>query len=305
MDRLVSMAAFVKASDAGSFAAAASALGISPQMVAKHVISLENHLNARLLHRTTRRQSLTEIGRTYYERCKLILAEVEAADAMAHDARAVPRGRLRINAPVSFGTHSLIPMVTSYLRRHPAVEVDLVLSDRIVDLLEEGFEAVFRIGPLTDSSLMATALAPFRLVVCASPAYLREYGIPATLSDLQDHECLGRAHWSEPMTSTWRFAKVGRAYDVRVRNRLRVNDAKAMLSAALDGFGIVLIAEDLVRHALASGQLVRILPDFETPSRPMHLLFPPDRRQTPKLRSFIDAAVRAFGPRGGATIAAS
>ena len=298
MDRLASMAAFVKAAELGSFAGAADALGMSPQMVAKHVVFLETRLGARLLNRTTRRQSLTEIGRTYHERCKLVLAEAEAADSLSHEGRAAPHGLLRINAPMTFGAHSLVPMVTHYLRRHPAVEIDLVLSDRLADPVEEGFEAVFRIGPLSDSSLIARALSPFRLVACASPAYLRERGAAVTPADLKDHECMSR-----PAVSEWRFAKDGRAYNVRIRNRLRLNDGKALLCAALDGFGIALIAEDLAREALFSGQLVRILPDFEAPSRPMHLLFLADRRQTPKLRSFIDAAVQAFGPRSAAAAA--
>ena len=290
MDRLASMAAFVKASDVGSFAAAATALGMSPQMIAKHVTFLEDRLGTRLLNRTTRRQSLTEIGRTYYQRCKLVLAEAEAADSLAQEARAVPRGQLRINAPVTFGAQRLVPTVTRYLRRHPEVEIDLVLNDRITDLVEEGYEAAFRIGPLADSSLMSRALSPFRTVACASPAYLRERGAPAVPSDLIDHECLSRSAVSE-----WRFMKDGRPYDAPARNRLRLNDAKALLSAVRDGFGIVLIAEDLVREALSSGRLVRVLPDYETPSRPMHLVFLADRRQTPKLRSFIDFAVKAFG----------
>ena len=289
MDRLASMAAFVKASDVGSFAAAASALGMSPQMIAKHVTFLEDRLGTRLLNRTTRRQSLTEIGRTYYERCKLVLAEAEAAESLAHEARAVPRGQLRVNAPVTFGTHRLVPLITRYLRQHPEVEIDLVLNDRIVDLVEEGYEAAFRIGSLADSSLMSRALSPFRTIVCASPAYLRERGVPASPSDLIDHECIYRS-----AAGVWRFMKDGRAYDARIRNRLRLNDAKALLSAVLDGFGIVLIAEDLVREALSSGQLVKVLPDYGTPSRPMHLVFLADRRQTAKLRSFIDFAIKEF-----------
>ena len=290
MDRLASMAAFVKATDLGSFAAAAGALEMSPQMVAKHVTYLEDRLGTRLLNRTTRRQSLTEIGRTYYERCKLVLAEVDAADSLAHDARAAPRGLLRVSAPVTFGAQRLVPLVTRYLRRHPEVEMDLVLSDRTVDLVEDGYEAAFRIGPLADSGLIARPLAPFRTVACASPAYLRERGAPASPSDLVGHECLSR-----PGVAEWRFIKDGRTQETRIRSRLRLNDAKALFPAAIDGFGIVLVAEDLVRDALASGQLARVLPGYEAPSRPMHLVFLADRRQTPKLRSFIDAAVEEFG----------
>ena len=191
MDRLAAMAAFVKAADAGSFAAAAGPLGLSPQMVAKHVAFLEHRLGARLLNRTTRRQSLTEVGREYRERCRIVLAEATAADALAEEAMATPRGRLRISAPVTFGAHGLVPLVIRYLRDHPDVEVDLTLTDRFVDLVEEGYEAVFRIGPLADSSLMARALAPYRLIACASPAYLRARGTPLVPPDLVDHECLG------------------------------------------------------------------------------------------------------------------
>lgn len=295
MDRLASMTAFIKAVESGSFAAAASALRISPQMVAKHVTYLEARLGTRLLNRTTRRQSLTEIGRTYYDRCKLVLAEVDWADSLADEARGAPRGRLRINAPVTFGTHSLIPLVTRYLRQHPAVEIDLVLSDRFVDLIEEGFEAVFRIGQLSDTSLTACELAPFRLVACASSTYLRERGNPLVPSDLPAHECLGYANLSGPTVSDWRFVRDGVAHAVTVSTHLRVNNASALLQAALDGFGIAFVAEDLARAALLSGDLVRVLPDHQTPSRPMHLLFHPDRRQTPKLRSFIAEVVAQFG----------
>ncbi|MEA3264696.1 MAG: LysR substrate-binding domain-containing protein [Pseudomonadota bacterium] len=294
MDRLASMAAFTRAVEAGSFAAAASALGISPQMVAKHVTYLEARIGTRLLNRTTRRQSLTEIGKAYYERCKLVLAEVDWAESLADEAKGTPRGLLRINAPMTFGTHSLIPLVTRYMRRHPEVEVDLVLTDRFVDLIEEGFEAVFRTGPLAESNLKALELAPFRLVACASPAYLRERGIPSTPSDLADHECLGFSNWPGPMVSGWRFVRDERVYDVGVRGRLKVNNAAALLQAALDDFGVVFVAEDLARASLASGQLVRVMPNYETPSKPMHLLFHPDRRQTPKLRSFIDDVVVQF-----------
>src|SRR6266849_3559362 len=139
MDRLASMEVFVKAADSGSFAAAAATLGLSSQMVGKHVRALEERLGARLLNRTTRRQSLTEVGRAFYERCKLVLAEVEAAEALAQDQHDTPRGRLRINAPVTFGSYSLVPMLTRYMRQYPEVTVDLTLSDRIVDLVEEGY----------------------------------------------------------------------------------------------------------------------------------------------------------------------
>lgn len=295
MDRLASMAAFVKTVEIGSFAAAANALSMSPQMIAKHVSWLESRLGARLLNRTTRRQSLTDIGKAYYDRCKLVLADADWADSLADEARGAPRGRLRVNAPVSFGTHSLTPVITRYLRQYPEVEVDLVLNDRFVDLVEEEFEAVFRIGPLADSSFTARELAPFRLVACASPDYLCEKGVPATPADLETHECLVYASSSGPTVSDWRFVRGDENYRLDMKHRFRVNDAKALLIATLNGFGIAFIAEDLAREGLRSGRLVKVLPDYETPSRPIHLIYHPDRRQTPKLKSFISAVIGELG----------
>ena len=155
MDRLTSMAVFVKSADLGSFAAAAEAMGMSPQMVAKHVVFLEDRLGAALLHRTTRRQSLTDVGRAYYDRCKLVLAEAEAADTIAQDMRSQPKGVLRVNAPMTFGSFTLAPFITRYLARYPDMQIDLTLNDRFVDPLEEGFDVMVRIGAVGDSSLIA------------------------------------------------------------------------------------------------------------------------------------------------------
>jgi DNA-binding transcriptional LysR family regulator len=295
LDRLTSMAVFVRSADLRSFAAAAAALGLSPQMVAKHIVFLEDRLGTRLLNRTTRKQSLTEFGQAYYERCKLILTEAEAADALAQEIRGVPRGRLRINAPVTFGNHSLVPLVTRYLRAHPQVQVDLALSDRLVDPIEEGYEAVIRLGPIGDTALVARPLAPYRLIACASPAYLAERGVPETPSDLAGHECLGFAYWSGTLRRHWRFSRDGRTCDIVVAGRLQINDWKGLLHAALDGFGITLGPEVALADALSAGSLVRILPHYDGPSRPMHILYAADRRMTPKLRSFVDTVVAAFG----------
>jgi DNA-binding transcriptional LysR family regulator len=273
-------------------------LRLSAQMVGKHVMALEDRLGARLLNRTTRRQSLTEFGRLYYERCKLVMAEVEAADAVARDLHRAPRGRLRINAPVTFGTYGLVPLVARYLRTYPDVDVDLVLSDRMVDPVEESFEAVIRLGPLADSTLVARPLAPYRLIACASPAYLREHGAPAVPADLANHQCLGFAYWSPAPAGAWQFSRDGRTEAVKVRSRLRINDSKALVAAALEGLGIVLGHDALLKNDLAAGRLVRILPDYEAPSRPMHILFAAERRPTPKLRRFIEMVEAEFGPKG-------
>ncbi|MDQ0391797.1 LysR family transcriptional regulator [Labrys monachus] len=295
MDRLASMAAFVKAAETGSFAATASALGISSQMVAKHVAYLEARMGTRLLNRTTRKQSLTVIGKSYYDRCKVALAEVDWADAIADEARGKPRGLLRVNAPVSFGTHSLTPVIARYLSDHPSVDVDLVLNDRFVDLIDEGFEAVFRIGPLRKLNLGAIELAPFQTIVCGSPAYLKERGMPSTLPDLADHQCLIFGNWPEATVSDWVFVRDGLTSKALIHGRLKVNSAASLLQATLAGFGLALLAEELVRPHLATGRLIRVLPDYETPPRPIHLLFHPDRRQTPKLKSFIEMVVEQLG----------
>jgi DNA-binding transcriptional LysR family regulator len=296
LDRLTSMAVFVRAADAGSFTAAAGSLGMSAQMVAKHVAALEHQLGGKLLARTTRRQSLTELGRTYHERCKLILAEVGAADALAAQVKSEPRGRLRISAPVTFGAYGLVPLLTRYLVARPLVEVDLVLTDRFVDLVEEGFEAAFRVGPLEDSGLIARNLTPYRLAAAASPAYLGERGVPTAPADLAAHDCLAYAYRSRNPDRRWQFQRDGRTHTVDVRCRFQANDGTALVSAAIEGAGVVLAAEDVLRDTLTSGRLVRVLPDYEPPARPLHLLYSPDRRQTPKLRSFIDAAAEYFRP---------
>jgi DNA-binding transcriptional LysR family regulator len=288
------MAAFVKAVEAGSFAAAADALGLSAPMVGKHVRMLEDRLGVRLINRTTRRQSLTDTGQCFYERCKAVLTEVEAAESCAAESRATPRGRLRVNAPVTFGAHCLAPVLPEYLLAYPEVSVDLSLNDRIVDLVEEGYDAVFRVGALSDSSLIARPLAPYRLVACASPSYLAEHGAPSSPADLGDHECLGFVHWAP--RGSWEFKDAnGTARTASITGRLTANNGQALRAAALAGFGIILQPRALVADDLEAGRLVQLLPDYEPPSRSMHILFAPGERTGPKLRSFVDFVVKRFG----------
>ncbi len=296
MDRLTSMAVFVKAADLGSFAAAAEAMGMSPQMVAKHVVFLEDRLGVALLHRTTRRQSLTDVGRTYYDRCKIVLAEAEAADSLAQDMRSQPKGILRVNAPMTFGSFSLAPFVTRYLARYPDMHIDLTLNDRFVDPLEDGFEVMVRIGEVEDGSLIAHPLAPYRLIACASPAYLERRGTPQTPTELEQHDCLAYAYWSPSIPCRWRFTRNGKTEEVRAEGRVRSNDWKALLHAAIEGYGVTLGPESALKSEISAGRLVRVLPDYEGPVRPMHVLYPAGRRPTVKVRSFVDAVVEEFGP---------
>ncbi|MCM2329876.1 DNA-binding transcriptional regulator, LysR family [Geopseudomonas sagittaria] len=293
MDRLSSMNAFVKAAELGSFSAAAEVLQISSQLVGKHVHHLEQRLGMRLLNRTTRRQSLTDFGRSFYERAKIILAEVEHAENLAAEAQASPSGRLRINAPVSFGMQQLAVHLPEYMKAFPEVSVELTLSNRTVDLIDEGYDAVFRVGQLADSGLIARPLAPYRLVLCAAPDYLAAHGPLNTPWDLQTHECLGFAHTE--LRTQWTFDGPDGWIVVAVSGRLMVDHGEPLLCAALAGLGILLQPLELVRKHLATGELVALLPDYQVPTRPLHILYAPDRRITPKLRSFLDFAIATFG----------
>ena len=294
MDRLLSMAVFVRAVDLGSFRAAADALQMSPQLVGKHVQALEQHLGLQLLTRTTRRQSLTDFGRQYLERARLILDEVAQAEHLAAELQASPSGRLRVNAPVSFGMHTLAPRLPEYLRACPQVQVELSLNNRAIDLVEEGYDAVFRVGELQDSGLIGRALAPYRLALCAAPAYLAGRPAPRHPLDLQQHVCLGFAHTE--LRTQWSFDGPEGRTAGPVQHQMLCDHGEPLLQAAVAGLGVILQPLEVVGPALRAGQLVELLPGYTVPNRPLHLLYAPDRRVTPKLRSFIDFAVQTFGP---------
>lgn len=297
MDRLTGMAVFVRAADLGSFTAAGTALGLSSQMVGKHVAALEARLGAPLLRRTTRRQSLTDVGRLFYDRCRTILTEAEAADTLVHDMSTAPRGRLRVSAPIGFGSCRLAPAILRYLEARPGMEVELTLTDRFVDIVDEGFDAVVRLGPIEPTTLAARELSRHEQVLCASPGYLGAHGTPGKPDDLVHHACLAYLNWSGRPYAEWRFTKDGEVHAVQVRSRFQVNDGRVLLAAALDGHGIVLQPEAVLREALDAGRLVPILTEYGAPSRPLYLLFMANRPQPPKLRTFIDAVVGEFGRR--------
>jgi DNA-binding transcriptional LysR family regulator len=293
MDRLLSMTVFAKAVELGSFSAAADAFRMSPQLVGKHVQMLEQHLGVRLLNRTTRRQHLTEIGANYYEKVKVILAEVESAEGLAAESKARPSGRLRINAPVSFGIHALMPRLTEYMATYPEVQVEVSLANRYVDALEEGADAVFRVGELSDSSRIARRLEPYRLILCAAPAYLNAHPPIKSPPDLASHECLGFAYTE--LRTHWSFNGPEGLVTVPVSGRLMIDSGEALLMAARAGMGVLLQPAELIEPELETGRLVHVLPKYPPPDRPLHLLYAPDRQMTPKLRSFIEFAVAAFG----------
>lgn len=286
------MEVFAKVAEAGSFAAAADAMGISGQMVGKHIRMLEEHLGLRLLHRTTRQQSLTGAGKDFLERTRIVLAEVEAAEALAAESRTRPRGELRVNAPVTFGAYSLAPFLPAYMAENPEVTVRLTLNDRVVDLVDEGYDCVFRAGPLMDSTLIARGLRPLELIACAAPAYLKAKGTPRRPGDLSKHDCLGFA--GSAIEERWEFSGKDGKIAVLVKSRFSANNGQALKEAALAGLGVIFQPAELMQEDLNSGRLVRMLPKWRS-TRPMHLLFAPDRRVTPKLRSFIEFAAARFG----------
>ena len=296
LDRLTSMAVFVKAADLGSFTAAGAALGLTSQMVGKHVAALEATLGTPLIRRTTRRQSLTETGAKFYERCRAVLAEAEAAYAVEEAASAEPRGRLRVSAPIGFGACWLAPVVTDFLERHPLVSVELNLTDRFVDLVEEGYDAVLRLGPLGETSLTVRELTLHVQVACASPAYLARRGTPRTPADLADHACLGFVNWSGRPFAEWRFGRDGRIDPVRVQSRFQVNDGRVLVAAAVAGHGVILQPEVVVEAGLRRGELVRLLTDHAGPTRTLYLLHTPATPQPAKLQAFIEHLAAALAP---------
>jgi DNA-binding transcriptional LysR family regulator len=299
MDLLRAMDLFVRIVDRGSLTAAAADCDLSPTMVGNHLHALENRLGARLLNRTTRRQSLTDFGKTYYQRCVEILELVRGAEALALEAQSVPKGFLRITAPVTFGTERLMPAIADYAASYPRVDLDIVITDTVVDLAADGFEAAIRIGNPRDADLVARPLAPYQLVLCAAPQYLAERGKPQRPEDFSRHDCLAynypsRSEWHST-EAVWRIAGPGGQITIPFAPRLRVDSSEGLRRAALAGMGVVMLPEIMISNDLQAGRLVRLLPDYDHPARPINLLYLGDRRMLPKLRSFVDFIVGRFG----------
>jgi len=259
-------------------------------MVGKHIQFLENLLGARLLTRTTRRQSLTELGLQYAEQCKAILVQIGEAESGAARMRGGARGVLKITSPVTFGSEMLAPAMVDYLAQYPEMRADLHMNDRLVDVVEDGFDAAIRIGQLEDSTLIARPLQPYSMMICAAPSYLQRKGIPRTPADLIAHECLDFLHWNKHVR--WRLT--GEVSEIPV-SRLRSNNGQALKSAAVAGFGIVMQSELLLASEVAAGRLVPLMEAYVPAPRPMHLLYPRDRQPTPKLATFIEFVLSRFG----------
>jgi DNA-binding transcriptional LysR family regulator len=292
MDRLTSLTTFVQVVDSGGFSAAARRLNMSATMVSSHVQSLEDRLGARLLNRTTRRIGLTEIGKEYYERCVRILADLEEADHAATALQSTPRGTLRLYT----GTHIMqfiAPVISEFLKLHPAVSVDLTIGERMVDLVEEGYDLAIRTVLPPDSSLIVRSLAPWRPILCCSPSYLESHRPPERLEDLAQHNCLRYAHY--PFGDEWRFTGPGGApAAVRVSGNLVTNSGEALRTVAIDGQGLILAPSFLVFGDLAAGRLVRLLDEYHPVELTINAVYPHRHYVSSKVRHFIDLAAEHF-----------
>ena len=283
MDRLTAMSSFVRVVERGSFAAAAAAADLSPAMIGNHIRFLEKRLGEPLLNRSTRQQVLTDFGRGYYERCRNILQEVEAAEA-AHGADAELSGVLRVTAPTALGTTVLPAAVSRYVRQNPGMKVDLVLGEDRLDLLTERMDIALRIGALPDSTMMQRALPPLPLILCAAPDYLARRGRPATPIDLAEHDCLD---FFTAGPSAWRLRTPDGLKPVAISGPVRANSGQALRMFALAGLGIVMPPWPIVKRDLEEGTLCEVLRGYTPEPLPLHLVTLPGRMDTPKVRRFV------------------
>jgi len=294
MDTIDGMRTFVAVISEGSFAAAARRLDMSPQLVSKYVAQLEARLGARLLNRSTRRLSITEAGQAYFERCQYVLDEINEMENAVGEATLEAQGVLRINAPMSFGVLHLSKAIADYQRTQPQVSVNLTLDDRTVDIVSEGYDMAIRIGRLPESSLIARKLAPVRLVVCAAPRYLRERGTPTSPRDLESHECLGYAYYSEQ--NRWRFkAEDGEQHEVQIKGRFSANNGDALRQAAIAGTGLVLQPTFIVGNDIQVNALQTVLDAYEVEQLGVYAVYPHRQYLSGKVRTFVDFLADYFG----------
>jgi DNA-binding transcriptional LysR family regulator len=297
MDRLTEMEAFATVVDQGGFTDAARKMGISKSAVSKHVSSLEARLGARLLNRTTRRVSPTEIGLAYYDRALRVLNDAGEADALVSSMQSDPSGLLRISVATDFGVNHLSPVLGTFLDEFPDITVNMVLNNRYVELISEGFDMAIRIGELEDSTLRARKLTETTKRLIAAPGYLQKYGLPQKIDDLNGHKLL---HYSSQAGgSVWKLtAPSGEKRQVRTAGGLSVNDGQSLLNAAISGLGIAYLPSFLYADAMKKGLIVDAMPDLPVETQGIYAVYPPGRFTQPKVRAFIDFLVNAFADKG-------
>ncbi len=289
MDQLVAMRVFTRVAERGSFAQAADELDISRAAASAHVAALEKHLGVRLLHRTTRRVSLTTEGTEYLRRTRRILDEVQDAEETLRGARSKPQGRLRVDVPVAFGRYLLLPALADFTRRYPAIELDVRLNDRVVDLVAERIDVALRVGPLRQTGIVARRISQTNIVTCASPTYLADHGEPHTPDDLRQHRLLAVTP-ADGGTPEWGFPPPYTPKRLQLRFAMLFNAVEGPVISAIAGLGIVRTADLIVSEYVARGELKPILEDFVAPGPPISLVYPSAGHQSPKVRVFSDFA---------------
>lgn len=289
MDRLASLTAFVRVVDSGGFSAAGRKLNMSTTMVSNHIQALEERLGARLLNRTTRKVSPTEVGRAYYDRCVQILADIEQADDIAGALQSTPRGTLRIYTHTHM-VQFVAPVVNSFLGLYPDVKIDVTIGERNIDMIDEGFDIAVRMNPPPDSSLIVRSLATWRHVLCCSHAYIEKHGRPLELAELTERNCIRHANYS--YGDEWRFVdRKGTPASVRVSGNLITNSVETLVQAARGGVGICLAAGFLISDDLEAGRLARLLPEYRPVEFSMNAVYPHRHHLSAKVRTFIDMLV--------------
>ncbi len=300
MDRLTEMEAFATVVDQGGFTDAARKMGISKSAVSKHVSSLETRLGARLLNRTTRRVSPTEIGLAYYDRARRVLNDAGEADALVSSMQSAPSGLLRISVATDFGVNHMSPILGDFLADFPDITVNMVLNNRYVELISEGFDLAIRIGEMEDSSLRARKLTETTKRLIAAPGYFEQYGRPEKIDDLNEHKLL---HYSNQSAgNVWKLtAPSGEKRQVRTQGWLTVNDGQSLLNACVSGLGIAYLPSFLYADALEAGLVEEAMPGLPTEAQGIYAVYPPGRYTQPKVRTFIDFLVEAFKEKGPET----
>lgn len=285
------MAIFAKVVDAGSYTRAADKLGLPKSTVSRKISQLEERLGVRLLHRTTRAIKPTEMGKAYYNHCSQMVAEAEEAQRSIHQLQAEPSGLLRITAPVAFGSSFLVETVQSFLALYPQVRMDVMLDNKVLDLVEDEIDVAFRVGPMSDSSLVARNLGTIRMIMCASPSYVKKNGAPKTIADLNKHSCimLNNVPWVLQGPG-------GGRVDVDVDSRLLINDMETTKRVLVDGYGVGLLPITMACDEIERGQLVQVLPDYHFPDRDIYLVYHSRRQLPTKVVAFIDFVLSRCKP---------
>jgi DNA-binding transcriptional LysR family regulator len=294
IDRMKDISVFVHVAEAKSFTAASERIGLSRSAVGKSIVRLEDRLGVRLLQRTTRSVSLTGEGAAFHERCVRLLADLDEAEMAMLSHSQAPRGRLRLDLPVSFGRLHVLPILNRFMHKWPEISVSTSFNDRYVDLIDEGVDLAIRIGGSEDGRLMTRLLAPHRLVTCASPSYLKSRGVPKGIEQLAEHSCLAFVHGGRPVE--WRFSENGQSRSVAIGGRFAATNAEALRDATLSGYGIARLATFLISDDLRTGRLVPVLEHVDADGPPIRAVYPSSRHLSPKVRSFIDEVLEAWRP---------